>query len=196
MQATTMLAWALSVQAAAAATLSLAVMGVMVVTTMATLPMVEVATQATSVETAALLLATTATVALEEMPSVVNPSSANQLQAVLSAICSLALAFLSVLANKPYIRTAALLIVTQHTLHVCCNNAAFQLCWSACMTVMRQLTNPHHARRLSSCVTSLCTNVSSFLFFFFSFSFLFLTNVSNHAHAQQHNTYKAFYPNK
>ena len=48
--------------------LFLAVLGVMVVMAMATMPTEEVATQATSVEMAALLLVTMATVVLEEMP--------------------------------------------------------------------------------------------------------------------------------
>ena len=48
--------------------LFLVVLAVTVVTTMATTPMEETSTQVTSVETAALLLVTTVTVALEEMP--------------------------------------------------------------------------------------------------------------------------------
>ena len=53
-------------------TLSLAVMGVMVVMATATLPMEETTTQATSVEMAALPLETMATEVLEEMPLVVS----------------------------------------------------------------------------------------------------------------------------
>ena len=66
LQATTILAWALSVLAAVAM-LSKVVLGVTVVTTTATLPMEETSTQATSVVTVALLQATTATVAMEEL---------------------------------------------------------------------------------------------------------------------------------
>ena len=52
--------------------LFLAVLVVTVVTTTVTMPMEETTTQATSVETAALLLGTMATVVLEETPSEVR----------------------------------------------------------------------------------------------------------------------------
>ena len=67
-----MLAWDPLVQAAVAM-LFLVVLGVMVVTTMATLPMEEASTQATSVVMVALLQATMATVAMEALPLVVSP---------------------------------------------------------------------------------------------------------------------------
>ena len=74
LQATTILAWALLVLEAVA-TLWLVVLGVMVATTMATLPMEEASTQATSAATVELLQATTATVAMEALPLVVSLSS-------------------------------------------------------------------------------------------------------------------------
>ena len=52
--------------------LLLAVLGVMVVMAMATLPMEETSTQETSVEMEALLLVTTAMVAMEALPLVVS----------------------------------------------------------------------------------------------------------------------------
>ena len=66
LQATTMLAWD-PLEQAAVATLFLVVLGVMVVTTMATLPMEEASTQATSAVMVALRQATTAMVAVEAL---------------------------------------------------------------------------------------------------------------------------------
>ena len=53
----------------------LVVLGVMVETTVATVPMEEASTQATSVETVALLQATMATVAMEARLLAVSPSN-------------------------------------------------------------------------------------------------------------------------